>query len=104
MFSPRDYDGDTPEADRREEDARAELVAQEEEEQDARIEAFARTETPWCEAECFDKLAHTVACQAINEPVLAALESWRRAVAPRYARIMPGIAVRVGTRRKRRAA
>jgi len=66
--------------DREEEEIRAELAAQEEEERDAREEAFGKTGTPWCEIECYQKLAHTVACQAINAPVLAAVDGWRRAL------------------------
>jgi hypothetical protein len=81
-FDPRDYDGDTRESEDRErreqEQERAELQAREDAAQDAREEAFLKTETPFCEVECLRRLEHTAACRAVNEPVNAALAQWRR--------------------------
>jgi hypothetical protein len=78
-FDPRDYDGVTRESERAERDEARELQAQESDEQAAREMAF--HETPFCEEECFETCIHTLACQLINEPVMGALKTWRRAQA-----------------------
>jgi hypothetical protein len=100
-FSPRDYDGESPESEEKKRREEQELAAFEAEEREAREEAF--RETPSCELDCYEALIHTDGCRAFNL-MTAALDDWRRAGTPKgYARIAPGIAVRVGGGKRRRA-
>jgi hypothetical protein len=90
MFNPNDYPATQAqaayEARRDEQDAaeRAELLAQEEEEERAREREF--RETMFCETTCYDDLVHTARCRSLNEPpVAAALNGWVKAVTRRAA-------------------
>lgn len=83
-YSPEEYSGVNWKAfgryearrDREAEEERLDALAQEAEERRARELAF--NETPFCEEACYETMIHTVACQAINSPVTAAISGWRR--------------------------
>lgn len=65
-LDPRDYDGVTFASERAQRDERRELLAQEAEEREAREEEFAKTETRFCELDCFENLEHTAGCNEAN--------------------------------------